>query len=78
MFRSEKTVLSFNSFSSPFNIEIVETVSNELQMELIDLQNDTDLRNSKEAMPNFSLNNPFPHISFAVFFNSISTNVLFL
>jgi hypothetical protein len=41
---SEKTVCSFNIFSSPFNID-VETVPDELQMELIDLQNDTDLRN---------------------------------
>jgi hypothetical protein len=44
IFRSEKTFRSFNIFSSPFNID-VETVSDELQMELIDLQNDTDLRN---------------------------------
>jgi hypothetical protein len=36
--------ISFNIFSSPFNID-VETVPDELQMELIDLQNDTDLRN---------------------------------
>jgi hypothetical protein len=44
IFRSEKTVRSFNIFSSPFNID-VESVPDELQMELTDLQNDTDLRN---------------------------------
>ena len=37
IFRSEKTALSFNIFSSPFKID-VETVPDELQMELIDLQ----------------------------------------
>ena len=44
IFRSEKPLLSFNIFSSPFNID-VETVPDETQMELIDLQNNTDLRN---------------------------------
>ena len=45
IFRSEKIVLSFNIFSSPFNID-VETVPDELQMELIDLQSNNDLRNT--------------------------------
>ena len=44
IFRSEETVLSFNIFSSPFNTD-VETVPDELQMQLIYLQNDTDLKN---------------------------------
>lgn len=43
MFGSVKLLLIL-IFSSPFNIDI-ETVPDELQMELMDLQNNTDLRN---------------------------------
>ena len=45
IFRSEKTVFSFNIFPSPFNTYVEITVPDELQMELIYLQNDTELRN---------------------------------
>ena len=37
IFKLEKNIFSFNIFSSPFNID-VETVPDELQMELIELQ----------------------------------------
>ena len=57
IFRSEKTSLSFNIFSSPFNID-VETVPDELQMELIDLKHDTDLRN--KFYQNFTNLKKFP------------------
>ena len=39
-----KTTVSMKMFSSPFNID-VDTVPEDFQMEVIDMQNNTDLKN---------------------------------
>lgn len=44
MFKAEKTAVSMKMFSSPFNID-VDTVPEGFQMEVIDMQNNTDLKN---------------------------------
>lgn len=44
MFKAEKTAVSMKMFSSPFNID-VDTVPEDFQMEVIDMQNNTDLKN---------------------------------
>lgn len=44
MFKNEKTAVSMKMFSSPFNID-VDTVPEDFQMEVIDMQNNTDLKN---------------------------------
>ena len=42
--KCEKTSVSMKMFSSPFNID-VDTVPEDFQMEVIDMQNNTDLKN---------------------------------
>jgi len=44
MFKAEKTAVSMKVFFSPFNIDL-NTVPEDFQMEVIDKQNSTDLKN---------------------------------
>jgi hypothetical protein len=45
VFKTEKMMVSMEMFSSPFNIDI-NKVPEEVQMELIEIQSNTDLRNA--------------------------------
>ena len=44
MFKAEKTAVFMKMFPSPINID-VDTVPEDFQMEVIDMQNNTDLKN---------------------------------